>query len=62
VKCIDRKGLLGKEDSLENEIRVLQRYLQKLIRLSTYSKPVYKGHPREHEYVPFMSSCPLYTG
>ncbi|XP_063405519.1 calcium/calmodulin-dependent protein kinase type 1-like [Mytilus trossulus] len=25
VKCIDRKGLLGKEDSLENEIRVLQR-------------------------------------
>lgn len=26
VKCIDRKGLLGKEDSLENEIRVLQRY------------------------------------
>lgn len=34
MKCIDRKGLLGKEDSLENEIRVLQRYLQKLILLS----------------------------
>ena len=25
-------------------------------------KPVYKGHSREPEEVPFMSSCPLYTG
>ena len=25
-------------------------------------KPVYKGHPMEPENVPFMSSCPLYTG
>jgi hypothetical protein len=24
--------------------------------------PVYKGHSREPENVPFMSSCPLYTG
>jgi hypothetical protein len=23
-------------------------------------KPVYKGHSREPENVPFMSSCPLY--
>jgi hypothetical protein len=25
-------------------------------------KPVYKGHSREPKNVPFMSSCPLYTG
>jgi hypothetical protein len=25
-------------------------------------KPVYKGHSMEPENVPFMSSCPLYTG
>jgi len=25
-------------------------------------KPVYKGHSREAENVPFISSCPLYTG
>ena len=25
-------------------------------------KPVYKGYSREPENVPFMSSCPLYTG
>ena len=25
-------------------------------------KPVYKGHSREPENVPFISSCPLYTG
>ena len=24
--------------------------------------PVYKGHSREPENVPFISSCPLYTG
>ena len=26
VKCIDKKALKGKEESLENEIRVLRRY------------------------------------
>lgn len=26
VKCIDRKGLIGKEESLENEIQVLRRW------------------------------------
>lgn len=25
IKCIDKKALRGKEDSLENEIRVLRR-------------------------------------
>jgi hypothetical protein len=25
-------------------------------------KPVYKGHSREPENIPFMSSWPLYTG
>jgi len=25
-------------------------------------KPVYKGHSMEPENVPFMISCPLYTG
>lgn len=25
IKCIDKKALKGKEDSLENEIRVLRR-------------------------------------
>ena len=25
VKCIDKRGIRGKEDSLENEIKVLQR-------------------------------------
>lgn len=25
IKCIDRCGLLGKEESLENEIQVLRR-------------------------------------
>lgn len=25
VKCIDKKGIRGKEDSLENEIRVLKK-------------------------------------
>jgi hypothetical protein len=24
--------------------------------------PVYKGHSRDPEIVPFVSSCPLYTG
>lgn len=27
VKIIDKKALKGKEDSLENEIRVLRRYI-----------------------------------
>lgn len=27
VKCIDRKALKGKEDSLDNEIKVLRRYV-----------------------------------
>ena len=27
IKIIDKKALKGKEDSLENEIRVLKRYL-----------------------------------
>lgn len=27
IKCIDKKALKGKEDSLENEIKVLRRYL-----------------------------------
>jgi calcium/calmodulin-dependent protein kinase I len=27
VKIIDKKALKGKEDSLENEIRVLKRYI-----------------------------------
>ena len=26
------------------------------------SQPVYKGHSGEHENVPLMSSCSLYTG
>ena len=25
-------------------------------------KPVHKGHSKEPENVPFMGSCPLYTG
>ena len=24
--------------------------------------PVYKGHSKEPENVPFMNNCPLYTG
>ena len=28
----------------------------------TTVKPVYKGHSREPENVPFMNSCPLYEG
>lgn len=27
VKCIDKKALKGKEDSLENEILVLRKYV-----------------------------------
>jgi hypothetical protein len=27
IKCIDKKALRGKEDSLENEIRVLRRFV-----------------------------------
>ena len=27
-----------------------------------YIKPVYKRHLREPTNVPFMSSCPVYTG
>ena len=26
VKCIEKKGIKGKEESLENEIRVLRKY------------------------------------
>jgi len=33
----------------------------KLLPYTVY-KPVYKGHSMEPENVPFMSSCPLYTG
>ncbi|XP_047102551.1 calcium/calmodulin-dependent protein kinase type 1-like [Schistocerca piceifrons] len=29
VKIIDKKALKGKEDSLENEIKVLRRYVQR---------------------------------
>lgn len=28
IKCIDKKALRGKEDSLENEIRVLRRLVK----------------------------------
>lgn len=28
IKCIDKKALRGKEDSLENEIRVLRRLVE----------------------------------
>ena len=31
VKIIDKKALKGKEDSLENEIRVLKRYLKAIL-------------------------------
>ncbi|KAK3101296.1 hypothetical protein FSP39_002481 [Pinctada imbricata] len=31
IKCIDRKGLSGKEDSLDNEISVLRKYVIKLV-------------------------------
>jgi hypothetical protein len=33
----------------------------KLVFYKGQPKPVYEGHSREPENVPFMSSCPLYT-
>ncbi|KAK6056632.1 hypothetical protein COOONC_05861 [Cooperia oncophora] len=36
VKCIDKKALKGKEDSLENEIKVLRNCVQLALNLAAY--------------------------
>lgn len=38
VKIIDKKALKGKEDSLENEIKVLRRWVKELLISSTCIK------------------------
>jgi hypothetical protein len=40
---------------------MFKTYAYIIICLNTVN-PVYKGHSREPENVPFMSSCLLYTG
>ena len=40
---------------------VFNIYIIRLFYKVNYSQPVYIGHSREPENMPFKSSCPLYT-
>jgi hypothetical protein len=43
-------------------IFIFDLYKDLLVGIRVTVKHVYKGHSMESENVPFMSSCPLYTG
>ena len=42
-----------------NSVLITDKKISKLNTITV--KPVYNGHTREPENVPFMNSCPLYT-